>query len=550
MKHNHIKKCISMTIRSFIICILGLLPIIGCQPTKSEPNPPNILFVISDDQSFVHTSFSGSTFVSTPAFDRVAREGVYFSNCIVASPGCAPSRGAIVTGRYPWQNEQSGQHASSWLKKYSSFIDELEANGYSIGRTGKGVDPFQYAMGDNDTLRRSTNAAGEIHSKITYDKESIASLKGYTSRISKTDYFENFKYFMDKERNDKPFFFWFGAHEPHRAYEKGSWKKVGKKLEDVQVPGFLPDTEEVRGDLLDYAVEIQWYDRHLGRIMDYLESIGELDNTIIIVTSDNGKPFPRAKANGYEYGIHVPLAIRYPKQFKSGRIIKDPISLIDLAPTILDVTSIKPEKMMPITGESFLGILRSKESGYVRDTKAYVYSSRERHSSSRYNNLGYPQRIIRSRDYLYIWNMHPERWPAGAPQKFDPKDTLKLLPLNGIGDNGKYISQSAYTDIDDSPTKAFMLENYQDEEIKPYLDLAVNKRPEFELYAIQTDPYCMENLAGRSKFTVVEATLKKALISELKRTKDPRVVGPNTEIFESYKRYSPIRKFPKPGLLN
>lgn len=532
------------------IVILVLLPFVGCQSTKSEPNPPNILFVISDDQSFAHTSFSGSTFVNTPAFDRVARQGVYFSNCIAASPGCAPSRGAIVTGRYPWQNEQSGQHASSWLKKYSSFIDELELNGYSIGRTGKGVDPFQYAIGDNDTLRRSTNAAGEIHSKITYDKESMASLKGHTSRISKTDYFENFKYFMEKDRNDKPFFFWFGAHEPHRAYEKGSWKKVGKKLQDVQVPGFLPDTEEVRGDLLDYAVEIQWYDRHLGRIMNYLESIGELDNTIIIVTSDNGKPFPRAKANGYEYGIHVPLAIRYPKQFKSGRIIKDPISLIDLAPTILDVTNIKPKKMMPITGESFLEILRSKKSGYVKDTKAYVYSSRERHSSSRYNNLGYPQRIIRSRNYLYIWNMHPERWPAGAPQKFDPKDTLKLLPLNGIGDNGKYISQSAYTDIDDSPTKAFMLENYHDKGIKPYLDLAVNKRPEFELYAIQTDPYCMENLAGKSEFTVVEATLKKELISELKRTKDPRVVGPDTEIFESYKRYSPIRRFPKPDSLN
>lgn len=523
------------------------MPIMGYQQTKPDSNTPNILFVISDDQSFAHTSFSGSTFVHTPAFDRVAKEGVYFSNCIAASPGCAPSRGAIVTGRYPWQNEQSGQHASSWLKKYYSIIDELELNGYSIGRTGKGVDPFQYAIDVNDTLRRSTNAAGKLHSKITNDKESVTPLYGYTSRISKTDYFENFKYFMNTKGKDKPFFFWFGAHEPHRAYEKGSWRKLGKKLGDVQVPDFLPDTEEVRGDLLDYAVEIEWYDQHLGRIIAYLERIGELDNTIIIVTSDNGKPFPRAKANSYEYGIHVPLAIRYPKQFSPGRIIEEPMSLIDLAPTILEVTNTKPEKMMPISGESLLEVLRSNYKANLEDREHYVFSGRERHSSSRYNNLGYPQRVIRSKDYLYIWNMHPERWPAGAPQKLDPKDTLKLLPLNGIGTDGNYIGQSAYTDIDDSPTKTFMLENYRDQDIKPFLDLSVNKRPEFELYAIKTDPSCMENLAGRPEFTVVEASLRKELIRALRRTADPRVVGPNKEIFESYKRYSPIRKFPKPN---
>src|SRR5690606_25173745 len=116
-----------------------------------------------------------------------------------------------------------------------------------------------------------------------------------------------------------------------------------------------------------------------------------------------------------------------------------------------------------------------------------------------------------------------------------------------IGADGNYMGQSAYTDIDDSPTKTFMLENYRDQDIKPFLDLAVNKRPEFELYAIKTDPSCMENLAGRPEFTVVEASLRKELIRALKRTADPRVVGPNKEIFESYKRYSPIRKFPKPN---
>lgn len=528
----------------FIVLVLMLC--IGCQTTQQEPDQPNILFVISDDQSYSHTSFSGSAFIQTPAFDRVANQGVYFANCIAGSPGCAPSRSSIVTGRYPWQNEQSGQHASSWLKKYPSFVDELRLAGYSIGRTGKGVDPFRYAQSENDTLRRAENAAGKVHSNLKFDSDEISSLKGHTSKISKTDYVENFKYFIENQRNDKPFFFWFGAHEPHRAFQKGSWKKLGKKLEDVQVPGFLPDTEEVRGDLLDYAVEVEWFDRQLAKMMSYLERIGELDNTIIIVTSDNGAAFPRAKANAYEYGIHVPMAIRYPKEFPSGRIIEDPLSFVDLAPTILEIAQVIPKKMMPITGESFLEILRSTKQGFTKDSSAYVYSSRERHSSSRYKNLGYPQRIIRSKDFLYIWNMKPERWPAGAPQKFSAKDSTKLLPINGIGDDGKYISNGAYTDIDDGSTKTYMLENAQDPSIKPFLDLAVNKRSEFELYAINTDPYCLENLAGNPEFSEVEATLKKELIRKLTQTKDPRVVGPKKDIFEDYKRYSPIRKFPKP----
>ncbi|MGS2741827.1 sulfatase family protein [Sinomicrobium sp. M5D2P17] len=531
----------------FIVLLLAILPGSGCRQMKPEPQRPNILFVISDDQSFAHTSFAGSKFVNTPAFDRVAREGVYFANCIAGSPGCAPSRSSIVTGRYPWQNEQSGQHASSWLKKYVSFIDELDKGGYSTGRTGKGVGPFQYARDDNDSLWRVTDAGGIAHSNINYSQKDKSGLEGYADKMSGTDYYGNFKYFMENVRKDKPFFFWFGAHEPHRPYEKGSWKRMGKHREDVEVPGFLPDNNEIRGDLLDYAVEVEWFDRHLGDILQYLEDIGELDNTIVIVTADNGKPFPRAKANSYEYGIHVPMAIRYPEKFPGGRVIEDPVSFVDIAPTILEIANKSPEDMMPVTGKSFLEILTSNKEGYVKGVNTYAFSGRERHSSSRYKNRGYPQRVIRSRDFLYIWNMRPERWPAGAPQKFDPGDTLQLLPVNGIGDDGKYMPQGAYTDIDDCPAKTYLLEHADDTDIKPFLDLAVDKRPEFELYAIKTDPYCLDNLAGLPEFAAEEARLKKELHNELERTKDPRVVGPDTEIFDSYKRYSPIRKFPKPG---
>lgn len=531
-----------------ILCLFTVFISIlcSCSVKKEEPQRPNILFAISDDQSFAHTSFAGAKFLQTPAFDRIAKEGVYFSNCIAGSPGCAPSRSTIVTGRYHWQNEQSGQHASSWMKKYIPFVDLLNNNGYATGITGKGVDPFQYARNENDSLWRKTNAAGIAHSNILYKKGSPDD-KRTANGISTTNYFENFKYFMENVRGDKPFFFWYGSHEPHRKYERDSWKRNNKNPDEIKkVPDFFPDNGVIRGDMLDYAVEIEWFDLHLQRMLKYLEDIGELENTIVIVTADNGMPFPRAKANGYDYGIHVPMAIRFPKKFPGGRVVDDPISFVDLAPTILEITKTSYRGMLPISGKSILDILESKDQGIVDPSKKYVFAGRERHSSSRYKNWGYPQRMIRSKDFLYIWNIKPERWPAGAPQRIKPGTTDELLPMYGIDENGIHHSEWAFTDIDSSPTKSYIVEHHNDENIKPYFEWAVAKRPQIELFDIKNDPYCLTNLAGNPKYADVEKEMKDALMSELKKSKDPRVVGPDKEVFDSYLRYSSIREFPNP----
>lgn len=525
----------------------GAFQFVGCTSGhQSEPvQRPNILFAISDDQSFAHTSFAGSRFVNTPAFDRIADEGVYFTSCMAGSPGCAPSRSSIVTGRYHWQNEQSGQHASSWMKKYVPFVDLLENNGYATGRTGKGVSPFRYAQNESDSLWRATDAAGISHSNIRYEEGSPEDERP-AKFISNINYFENFKYFMENVRGDKPFFFWYGAQEPHRAFEQNAWKRSDKQLEDVDVPGFLPDDEIIRGDLLDYAIEIEWFDLHLQRMLEYLEEKGELDNTIVIVTSDNGMAFPRAKANAYEYGIHVPFAIRYPNGFPGGREVEDVLGFVDLAPTILEITQTTSDGMMPISGKSVLDILKSKDGGIVDENKEYVYAGRERHSASRYQNWGYPQRAIRSHDYLLVWNMKPERWPAGAPQRIKPDTENELLPMYGIDEEGVHHSDWAFTDIDAAPAKSFIIENMEREDIKPYFELSHNKRPEFELFDINEDPYNLNNLAGNPEFADVEQEMKQALLEELQASNDPRVAGPDKEVFDSYIRYSPMREFPKP----
>jgi len=534
-------------ISSAVICTLGSAAMLSScnQKAKNEVRRPNILIAISDDQSFAHTSFAGCKFVKTPGFDRVARNGIYFTNCWAGSPGSAPSRGSLVTGRYHWQNEQSGQHASSWMKKYVPFVDALLTNGYHTGYTGKGVDPFQYARDESDSLWRTENAAGESYNSIIY-KKGDPSDERTAGGIIETNYFANFRDFMKKRQPGQPFYFWYGAKEPHRSYEKDSWKRNNKDLASVDVPGFLPDDPEIRGDLLDYAVEIDWFDLHLSRMLNYLDSIGELDNTIIIVTGDNGMSFPRAKANCFEYGTHVPLAISYPNGFPGNRIVNDPVSFVDFAPTILEMTNTKPEGMMPIFGKSIVNILKSEKSGIVDETRKYVFAGRERHSSSRWNNLGYPVRAIRSERYLFIWNMLPDLWPAGDPQALKP-GTQELLPMYGIDENGKHHSNWAFADVDAGPSKSFLIEHHSEQNMQYYFDLAYAKRPMYQLYDIMEDPFCLTNLSGNPDFMKIEQEMKTELMNELQRSGDPRVVGPDKEIFESYIRYSPIREFPKPA---
>ncbi|WP_373519454.1 sulfatase/phosphatase domain-containing protein, partial [Pricia sp.] len=253
-----------------------------------------------------------------------------------------------------------------------------------------------------------------------------------------------------------------------------------------------------------------------------------------------------AKANSYEYGAHVPLAIRYPKKFGKDRRSDDLVGFIDFAPTILEVTETTPKKMLPISGKSFLDILQSKKEDAVDASRKYSFAGRERHSSSRYKNWGYPQRAIFSEYYVLIWNMKPDLWPAGAPQKYDPKDITSLLSMYGLDENGHYIPDAAFMDIDDCPTKTYIIENYKNDSIAPYFALAHAKRPEFELYNIAEDPSCLKNLYADAAHEKEQEHLMARLRVELKKSKDPRIVGPNKEAFDTYKRYSRIRQFPRP----
>ncbi len=476
---------------------------------KVSTQRPNILFAIADDWSWPHAGIYGDQTIETPNFDRVAQEGCLFTHAFGAAPQCSPCRAAILTGRNIWQLEEAGTHSSIFPEKFDVYPDLLESAGYYVGYTGKPWGPGSWELGG-----RKRNPAG-----VEFNEHRLNSIPA--SGINKRNYAKNFDTFLKSRPNDQPFCFWYGCHEPHRKYEKGSGLKAGKKLENVDVPPFLPDDPEIRSDILDYYLEIEWFDRQLGDMLRLLEEAGELDHTLVVVTSDNGMPFPRAKANLYDHGTHMPLAIRWPEKIPGGRTIDDTIGFIDFAPTFLEAAGLIPPPSM--TGRSFLNELTSGKSGRIDSSRTFVVTGRERHSHARYDNWGYPARAIRTHDYLYIRNFKPDRWPAGAPEP--------------------------YYDIDASPSKHFMQER-----IESKLSVqAFGKRPAEELYDIRKDPGCLLNLIDRADCEDVKNKLKAQMETILTQQKDPRMLGQG-DIFESYPRFGSMREplggFAKRGVYN
>ena len=460
---------------------------------------PNILFAISDDQSWPHAGAYGSRMVNTPAFDWVAREGCLFSNVFASAPQCSPNRASILTGRPIWSLEEAGTHSSYFPQKWTVFPDLLEQAGYAIGYTGKAWGP-----GNWQDAGRTRNPVGNQFSKRRMD----SSPEG----INGLDYAGNFEDFINQKPDDDPFFFWYGASEPHRSYKRGIGEESGKKLSDADVPPFLPDNGVIRGDLLDYAVEVEWFDSHLMRMLNLLKERGELDNTMIIVTSDNGMPFPGAKATLYEYGIHMPFAVRWPAGMKGNRKIKDFVSFIDLAPTMLEAAGVKAHKDM--MGASFLDVLTSNQSGQVDPDRDQIVAGRERHSHSRFDNWAYPARCIRKNNWLYIRNFKSDRVLAGDPP--------------------------GYHDIDDSPSKSYLLEHRDEAHIQPLFEHSYGKNPPEQLFDVQRDPGCLNNLADQPQLAATKNQLWSELLQQLEKGNDPRVKGYG-HLFESYPRFGGMR---------
>ncbi len=476
-------------VRNYLLTIgLGFAALLLSAPGLHMQAPdlerPNILFCFADDQSWPHASAYGDKVVKTPNFDRIATAGVLFNNAYCSSPSCTPSRSAVLTGQDIWRLEEGAQLFGTLPAKFPIYTNMLSDEGYLVGFMEKG-----WAPGDIQAGGHKYNPAGRMS-------------------------YENFKQFHDAVEPGQPWCFWFGSRDPHRGYKKGSGIASGMDPNKVEVPPVFPDAPEVRSDICDYYYEIERFDSEVGAMLKLIEDSGQMDNTIVVVTSDNGMPFPRAKANLYDLGVHMPLAISWKKQIPGGRNIDDFVNLSDLAPTFLEAAGIKTPPTM--TGKSLMNILSSVKSGRIDPERDCVVTARERHAWCRIDGKGYGSRMIRTEDLLYIRNYNPERQPSG----------IYSMVTN----------EGHYGDVDASPTKDFMLKHKEKPEDKRLFNLSFGKRPAEELYDCRKDPFQMNNLAEKPAYKEKKEELATRLTTYLKETNDPRETSKDVN-WDKYKYY-------------
>jgi arylsulfatase A-like enzyme len=415
---------------------------------------PNILLLLADNWAAPHAGAMGDPVVKTPTFDRIAREGVLFRNAFAPNPSCSPSRSSLLTGQETHRLRDAANLYGSLSADLRTYPEILEQQGYHVGFTGKGWGPGSVEQGG-----RKQNPAGREY--------------------------KSFEAFLAARPAGTPFCFWFGSHDPHVPWNRG--QRAGMDTGQIRVPGHLPDHPAVREDIAGYYAEVQQFDTECG---DLLAALGkEIAQTLVTITSDNGWQIPRGLANCYDLGVRIPMAIRYPARFSAGEKRDDFVAIADLAPTFLEVAGVPAAK--GTTAQSLFNKRRRNE----------IFLERERHANVRRGDLSYPVRGIRTKEFLYLQNLTPDRWPAGDPEY--------------------YWAVGPYGDVDDSATKRMLLA----EKPQPYFDLCFGKRPTEELYDLQSDPEQIHNVAAQDRYAATKSRLAARVEAWRKQTRDPRLTS-------------------------
>ena len=440
--------------------------------TRVDVEEPNFLVLMSDNHYFSHLGCYGDPVVKTPNIDAIAREGVRFTHAFCASPSCTPARSAILAGQEIWRLGAAANLHSTLSSTIPTYVDILEKNGYHVGHDRKGWGPGNYEAGG-----RAHNPAG-----VTYP---------------------DFTAFFDAKEEDKPWSFWLSSRNPHRPFDLDQGIQSGVDSSKVVVPPYLPNVPEVVSDICDYYLEVQDFDREVGEAIEILKQRGDLENTVIIICGDNGWMMPRGLANLYDFGTRVPFIISWPGKYEGNRVVDDLVSLNDIAATVVDVAGF--EIPVEYTAASLKPVLESDQAGTTDHARPFVYMARERHALCRAGGLGYPGRAIRNKDFLFIQNLEPDRWPAGDPPLF--------------GDIDLHMMHNR------CPTKEYLMQYKNDPDVEPLYRQAFMKRPSEELFDLRSDPYQMINVADLAAFSKVKSELKDALEKYLIETRDPRMIG-------------------------
>ena len=479
---------------------------------------PNVLFCFSDDWGRYASIYQDperpglNDVIDTPALDAIGRSGVVFNNAFVSAPSCTPSRAAVVTGMPFYRCGTNAflrcrEHGESRdpYKSLPGFSELLVKSGYHVMHWGK-------------TTNKSAKRVDKTQDvEINHFSQAVSAADDKEARQREIFSFvrANFRRFLDDNKDDKPFFYWFGPHNSHRQWTRGSGKALWGLDPDSlkgKVPAFLPDVHDIREDLTDYLGEALAWDGMVNELIEELKARGELDNTLVIVSGDHGMPgMPRGKCNLHDFGSMVSLLVSWPARVKPGRRVDDFVSLMDIAPTVLEATG--NERPDHVLAKSLMGLLTSDQSGVIDATRDHVIIGRERHvGEARRDRAPYPSRAIRTADFLLIRNFKPERMPMGEVfnNEASPEELLQDHYL-------------AYPDMDASPTKVFLMTNGNSYE--RYFDIAFTARPEFELYDLKSDPDQIDNVAANPDYAQTLQDLTDRMMKILRETGDPRVIG-------------------------
>ena len=505
----------------FLLSLLGLLLIGRSVAVFAQDDRPNIVFAFADDWGRYASAYrepnrpTVNDLIKTPNFDALAKQGVLFWDAHVSAPSCTPSRTAVLTGRHFYRNGSGSQLHSPWVgnvpdpvKDLESYHTILQTAGYHTGVTYKthvSMHLFVNKSHQFNTAGRRVNRFSQQVAKFETPEQ-----RDQAKQVLLDEVRDNLRQFLDAGKQGQPFCWYFSPTNPHRTWAWRSAQKIwGLDPEDLagRMPKFMPDESVIRQDMADYLGECMAFDAQVGVVIEELKKRDQLDNTILVVSGDHGAPgFPRGKTNLVNFGTQVPLVVHWPRGITNpGRRINNPTSTIDLAPTFLQAAGLEVHKQMD--GKSLLPILQdATANGTTPLGNTFVITGRERHHfEGRPDHLPYPSRAIRNKDFLYIRNFKPDRWPQYPP------------PLRqGKATDG---------DFDGGPTKEFYARIQHDAKYQTFMDWAIGRRPLEELYDLRSDPDQLQNLAQQAEHLELRENMFQQLMDVLVATEDPRVIG-------------------------
>ncbi|HUX96979.1 MAG TPA: sulfatase [Bacteroidales bacterium] len=379
------KRCDSMLLAS-LLCAPVLLSAVSC---SSGDTKPNFIILIADDVSWDDIGCYGNNQVKTPNIDRLAASGLKFNNFFLTASSSSPSRNSIITGRYPHNTGGAELHTEP-PEFMISFPEILKMNGYYSAQAGK-FHMGDYARRGFDLIKdREGNGDGGEEQWIKCLKE---------------------------RPPEKPFFFWFAAYDAHRPWGPNDLSGTHAP-EDVIPPLYLAQGEWTKMDLASYYDEIARFDSYVGFVFEELEKQNVADNTFIIIMADNGRPFPHSKTRVNDRGLRSPFIAYWPGGLGTrAKVCNSLVSSIDIAPTILSIAGLEiPES---VQGVSFKKLLKNP----AMEFRNYVFAEHNWHDYEAH------ERMVRTRDFLYIFNSRPQ-YPQMGPA--DAIGSLSFLDLDSL----------------------------------------------------------------------------------------------------------------------